>query len=89
MVDQTQHGPDALKVAYEILRGYPGNRELKIEVILENGMRVEMDSKKRVDINDQLTGRLTELLGKTSVEMLIDRKALSAKAEPKKWSRKG
>ena len=87
MIDQQKHGEDGLKNAYEILRGYPGNRELKIEVILENGMRVELDSNKRIDINDQLTRRLTDLLGKTSVEMLIDRKALSAKAEPKKWGR--
>ncbi len=88
MIDQQTHGEAALKTAYEILRGYPGNRQLKIEVILENGMRVEMDSNKRIDINDQLTSRLTDLLGKTSVEMLIDRKTLSAKAEPKKWNRK-
>jgi len=87
MIDQQKHGEDGLKNAYEILRGYPGNRELKIEVILEDGMRVELESNKRIDINDQLTSRLTELLGKTSVEMLIDRKALSAKAEPKKWGR--
>ena len=90
MIDEQHHGPDVLKNAYEILRGYPGNRELKIEVVLENGMRVEMNSNKRVDINDQLTKRMTELLGKTSVEMLIDRKQLSAKAEPRKgWGKKG
>ncbi len=87
MIDQQKHGEDGLKNAYEILRGYPGNRELKIEVILEDGMRVELESNKRIDINDQLTSRLTELLGKTSVEMLIDRKSLSAKAEPRKWGR--
>ena len=87
MIDQQKHGEDGLKNAYEILRGYPGNRQLKIEVILEDGMRVELDSNKRIDINDQLTRRLTDLLGKTSVEMLIDRKSLSAKAEPKKWGR--
>jgi DNA polymerase-3 subunit alpha len=52
-------------------------------------MRVELNSNKRVDINEQLTRRLTELLGATSIEMLIDRKALSAKAEPKKqWGKK-
>ena len=51
-------------------------------------MRVEMDSNKKIDINDQLTKRLTELLGKTAVEMLIDRKQLSAKAEPKKWGKR-
>jgi DNA polymerase-3 subunit alpha len=89
MIDQQTHGEDGLKTAYEILRGYPGNRQLKIEIILENGMRVEMDSNRKIDINDQLTQRLTELLGKTSVEMLIDRKSLSAKAEPRRWGKKG
>lgn len=89
MIDQQMHGEDGLKTAYEILRGYPGNRELKIEIILEDGMRVEMNSNKKIEINDQLTGRLTELLGHSSVEMLIDRKNLSAKAEPKKtWGKK-
>ncbi|MEM7782366.1 MAG: DNA polymerase III subunit alpha [Planctomycetota bacterium] len=89
IIDQTVLGEAGLKNAYEILRGYPGNRELKLEVILEDGMRVEMTSRKKIEINDQLTRRLTDLLGKTSVEMLIDRKSLSAKAEPKKWERRG
>ena len=89
MIDQQHHAEDTLKNTYEILRGYPGNRELKIELLLDDGMRVELNSNKRVDINEQLTRRLTELLGATSIEMLIDRKALSAKAEPKKqWGKK-
>jgi DNA polymerase-3 subunit alpha len=90
MIDEQQHGEDSLKNAYEILRGYPGNRQLKIELIMEDGMRVELDSNRRVEINDQLTRRLSDLLGATSVEMLIDRKQLSAKAEPKKrWGGRG
>lgn len=89
-LDQHRHGDDGLKNAYEIIRGYPGNRELKIELVLADGMHVQMKSNKRIDINEQLCGRLRELLGKTSVEMLIDQKSLSAKAPPgPKWSRKG
>jgi DNA polymerase-3 subunit alpha len=88
MVDQQAHGVDGLKTVYEIIRGYPGNRQLKFEIILEDGMRVEMNSNRKVEISEQLTSRLTDLLGKTSVEMLIDRKALSAKAEPKKWGKR-
>jgi DNA polymerase-3 subunit alpha len=89
MIDQQHHAEDTLKNTYEILRGYPGNRELKIELLLEDGMRGELNSNKRIEINDQLTRRLTDLLGGTSIEMLIDRKALSAKAEPKKqWGKK-
>jgi len=88
MVDQQAHGVDGLKTVYEIIRGYPGNRQLKFEIILEDGMRVEMNSNRKVEVSEQLTSRLTDLLGKTSVEMLIDRKALSAKAEPKKWGKR-
>jgi DNA polymerase-3 subunit alpha len=90
MIDQNHHGHEGLKKAYEILRGYPGNRELKIELVLDNGMRVEMTSNKKVEINEQMTRRLKELLGKTSVEMLIDQKNLSAKAPPApKWGGRG
>ena len=88
-VDQGQHGSDALKTAYEIIRGYPGNRNLKIELVLDNGMRVEIDSHKKIEVNEQLCTRLSDLLGKTAVEMLVDHKSLSAKAPPekKRWSR--
>jgi DNA polymerase-3 subunit alpha len=48
-------------------------------------MRVELNSNKRIEINDQLCGRLRDLLGKSSIEMLIDQKSLSAKAPPPKW----
>ena len=89
MVDQQHHGPDTLKTAYEIIRGYQGNRELQIDLILEDGMRVQLKSNKRVEVNDELRDRLSDLLGKSSVEMIIDRKSLSAKAEPKKaWGKR-
>ncbi len=88
MIDEQHHPQETIKNAYEIIRGYPGNRELKIELITIDGMRVELNSNKRVDINDQLTRRLSDLLGATAIEMLVDRKQLSAKADPKKsWSR--
>ncbi len=79
-VDQRHHGDEGLKNAYEIIRGYPGSRELKIELTLADGMHVQMNSNKKIEINEQICGRLRALLGKTSVEMLIDQKSLSAKA---------
>ncbi|MEM7454652.1 MAG: OB-fold nucleic acid binding domain-containing protein [Planctomycetota bacterium] len=84
MIDQQIHGDAGLKNAYEILRGYPGGRRLKVEVCLENGIRVQMDSSKKIDINDQLCRRLRELLGNSGVEMLVDRKALSGKSNGEK-----
>ena len=89
MIDQNMHGHDGLKTAYEIIRGYPGNRQLKIELLLEDGMRVQLDSNRKIAVSEQLCGRLRELLGTGGVEMLVDTKSLSAKAGPeKKWGRK-
>ena len=89
MIDEQHHGENGLKQAYEIIRGYPGNRKLQIELVLENGMRVQMDSNKRVEINEQLCSRLRDLLGSSSLEMLVDRKELAGKApqQTKRYSR--
>lgn len=89
MIDQQSHPPETLQTAYEIIRGYPGNRELEIQLILADGMRVQLKSNRRIDINNQLTDRLSDLLGKSSVEMMINRKNLSAKAEPRKQYGRG
>ena len=89
MIDQTTHGHDGLKTAYEIIRGYPGNRQLKIELVLEDGMRVQLDSNRKIEVSEQLCGRLRELLGTSGVEMLVDTKSLSEKAGPeKKWRKR-
>ncbi len=88
-IDQNRHGVSGLKNAYEILRGYPGNRELKLELVLADGMLVELKSNRRIEVNEQLCGRLRDLLGASQVEMLVDEKSLSAKAGPApKWQRK-
>ncbi len=89
LIDEDLHGENGLKNVHEIIRGYPGKRAMKIEVCLKNGMRVEMDSSKRVDVTEQMCTRLRDLLGEGGVEMIVDRKALSAKAPPeKKYSRR-
>ncbi len=88
LIDEDRHGMEGLKSVYEILRGYPGNRELKIEIQLADGTRVEMSSSKKIEVNEQMHRRLTDLLGKNAVEMLVDQKALSAKAPAgNKWGR--
>ena len=89
MIDQKTHPPGTFKTAREIIRGYPGNRALHIDLFLDDGMHVSLKSNQRIDVNDQLKNRLADLLGKSAVELMIDRKSLSAKAEPKKqWGRR-
>ena len=69
---------------------FPGADEIQSRT-LENGLKVRLATKKmRVDINRQLCRRLDDLLGSGGYEMVVDRKKLSARAEPqKKWSGRG
>ena len=86
-ISESSHGEHGLKQAYEIIRGYPGTKKLNIDLILSDGMRVMFETQKKIEINEQICDRLRELLGKSSVEMLVEKKSLSAKAEPKRYSR--
>jgi DNA polymerase-3 subunit alpha len=80
-VDEQIHGTDGLKKTYEIIRGYPGHRPLELNLCLADGTHVQLATHKtKIDINEQLCGRLRDLLGSSNVEMLVDRKALAGKA---------
>jgi DNA polymerase-3 subunit alpha len=81
--DQNQHSENVIKQAYEILRGYPGNGTAEFELALTDGVRVDLKaSKLRIDVNNQLCRRLRELLGDDNLEMIVDRRSLSAKFDP-------
>ena len=63
-IDQTRHGDDVIKQVQEIVRGYPGKRDLKLIIKLEDGTVVHIASNKhRIEINDELRERLVDLLG--------------------------
>lgn len=79
-INEIDRGDEKIKLAYEVLRGYPGDRALKIELFLENGMRAEIDSGKRIEIREELCVRLRDILGSAAIEMLVDEKSLSSKA---------
>ena len=71
-IDQRSHGTDAVKKVYEIVRGYPGNRKLQLEISLDDGVQVKMDAHKmKVDINEQLCKRLKDCLGPNAFEMMV------------------
>ncbi len=72
----------------EILRGYPGNREVTLAVRLDRGETVHMKAKQyRVGINDELRRRLDDLLGPQSHRLTISKPKL-AKAPAEKSFRK-
>jgi DNA polymerase III subunit alpha len=87
-IDERELGVEKLRIAHEVLRGYPGDRMLKIQLALQNGTMVDLDSKRRIEVNEELCRRLRDVLGETNVEALIDEKSLSTKADPApKWRR--
>ncbi len=90
-MQEAVHQPDDLKAVYEIIRGYPGNGALQLQLLLDDGMEVNVAvNKLKVDVNSQLCSRLEERLGKEALEMMVDRNSLSAKAPPqKRWSSRG
>jgi DNA polymerase-3 subunit alpha len=74
-LDEQIHSTAELKKTYEIVRGYPGHRALELELILSDGTQVRLVAHKtKIEINDQVCGRLRELLGSAAVEMQVDRK---------------
>jgi DNA polymerase III subunit alpha len=63
-VDERNSDSGTLKTLHEILRGYPGSRDLFFEVALSDGSQVQLKSHRmRIDILPELRRRLEELLG--------------------------
>jgi DNA polymerase-3 subunit alpha len=65
-IDEAQHGTGALAKVREILRFYPGDRELHISLQLEDGQKVLVKSNSmRVAVDDEMRNRIIDLLGPT------------------------
>jgi DNA polymerase-3 subunit alpha len=70
-VDETRHGPDMLSKIREVVRGYPGQRDLELLLQLRDGCRVRLKANSvRLDINPELQRRLDELLGPGNVRRI-------------------
>ena len=63
-IDQQRHGNEILPKVREIVRGYPGSRDLELLLVLEDGTRVHLKSQGlSVEIDPQLRSRVDDLLG--------------------------
>ncbi len=63
-VDQQVHGNDILPKVREIVRGYPGSRDLELVLNLDDGSRVHLKSQGlQLDITPELRRRMDDLLG--------------------------
>jgi DNA polymerase-3 subunit alpha len=71
-LDENDTEAGTLKKIHEILRGYPGNRELQFVFSLRDGSRVQLKSNRvRVDITPELRGRVDDLLGPGHLRLIM------------------
>ncbi|HEV3342512.1 MAG TPA: OB-fold nucleic acid binding domain-containing protein, partial [Pirellulales bacterium] len=63
-VSEQTHGEKALERLREIVRGYPGNCELQLVLLLADGSKVYCRCDDvRVELNDEMRRRIEELVG--------------------------
>ncbi len=71
-IDQRVHPADVLAKVREIVRGYPGNRDLELVLVLDDGSRVHLRSHRlQLEINAELRHRVDELLGPGYYQLIM------------------
>jgi DNA polymerase-3 subunit alpha len=81
-VDSAQHTEDSFTRLRDILRGYPGPRDVMVALRLVDGEVIHIRSgKHRVDINPELRSRLDDLLGDRSHKLLVNKPKLKQPGE--------
>ncbi|MDZ7620759.1 MAG: OB-fold nucleic acid binding domain-containing protein, partial [Patescibacteria group bacterium] len=71
---EEQHGLRAIEQLHEILRGYPGGKDLSLVIHLRDGSRVPCSVRDvRVEINSEMRGRVEELLGRDNFRLITAR----------------
>jgi DNA polymerase-3 subunit alpha len=68
---ESEHPADILEKVREVVRSSPGNSELQLAVVLEDGSRVFLRSQRvRIEISRELQERLESLLGAGHLQLL-------------------
>ena len=90
-VDEKHHPEDTIKKVHEIVRGYPGKRELQLALCLEDGSQVVMRSQKMsIDISPELRGRIDDLLGPGNLQLLMSAPTVNTnRSNPSRGRRSG
>ncbi|MBM4004136.1 MAG: DNA polymerase III subunit alpha [Planctomycetes bacterium] len=70
-IDEGRHGADVLPKIREVVRGYPGDRDLELMLQLRDGSRVRMKSTKlRLEITTEFQQRIDDLLGPGNIRRI-------------------
>ena len=70
-LDETRHSEQHLETLRQIVRGYPGNRELQLLLALADGSRVSLQCEgARVELDPEMRTRVEDLLGPGALRLL-------------------
>ncbi|MCH8044778.1 MAG: DNA polymerase III subunit alpha [Planctomycetes bacterium] len=84
-VDERQHDEQVLSGLHEILRGYPGTRELQLVICLADGSKVYIKSAKmHISLDQEMRRRIDDLLGPGNVRAITAVPKPSTEAPPKR-----
>ncbi|TWT98968.1 DNA polymerase III subunit alpha [Neorhodopirellula pilleata] len=73
-LDEAEHDENTISKVREIIRGYPGTKELLLSMALQEGETIHFKANKfRVDITPQLRERLDDLLGSGHYKLLMSK----------------
>jgi DNA polymerase III subunit alpha len=71
-IDERHADSGTLRTLHEIVRGYPGSRDLFLSIVLGDGSQVQLKSRRmKIDIQPELRRRLDELLGPGQIKSLM------------------
>ena len=62
-VKEKDHGQERLETLREIVRGYPGDKKMRLRLDLVDGGSVQLDVARQVDLSPELRRRVDDLLG--------------------------
>jgi DNA polymerase-3 subunit alpha len=83
-VREDLHGLPGLERLYEILRGYPGNCPLELEIHLAGGTLVKCACQGlRIEISPEMRSRVEELLGPKNVRLVASPLAAATSGRPR------
>jgi DNA polymerase III subunit alpha len=73
-IDEREHPADMLEKVREVVRSSPGNSELQLAIVLEDGSRVFLKSHRvKLEITRDLQQRLDDMLGAGNLQLLTMR----------------
>lgn len=89
IIMEEEHGLEQLKQVYEILRGYPGDRDLHFVLKMADGHQVELKSNRmRVEVNEELFNRIRDLLGLGGLQLIMTKPKPAAAPKQNGFQRK-